>query len=59
MMEELEALDKEAIEKQYVDSYKPPIGMRIMAGGCALILLAGMIAGGVYLFVCIIEKIAR
>jgi hypothetical protein len=58
-MEELESLDKKAIEKQYVDSYKPPKGVLILSGGCAVIILAGLIMGGVYLFVSLLDIIVK
>jgi hypothetical protein len=58
-MEELEALDKKALEQQYVDSYKYSGGQKILAGGCAITVLAGLIIGGTYLFVNLLDIIVK
>lgn len=58
-MEELEALDKEAIEKQYVESYRYTTSQKVMASGCAIIMLIGLIVGAVYLVLSIINAIVK
>ena len=43
-MEELESLDKKALENQYVNSYKYTTSQRVVGGILAFILLCTIIA---------------
>jgi hypothetical protein len=58
-MEELESLDRQALERSYIDSYKYSGGQKIVASGCAIVVLAGLIMGGVYLFVNLLDIIVK
>ena len=58
-MEELESLDQQAIEQQYVASYKYSGGQKLVAGCAVILLVVGMIAGGTFLFVSLINLIIK
>jgi len=58
-MEELEALDKKALEEQYVRSYDYSNEHRTVACLVALIFLAGFVLGTTVLVLCIIDFFSK
>ena len=58
-VEELEALDKKALEQQYIASYQYTPVQRIVAGIVVSLIIIGLTIGGVYLCLSIINAIAK
>ena len=54
-MEELEALDKKAVEKAYIDSYRYSGGQKLMAAIVVIVVICGIIACGTFLFMSLIS----
>ena len=55
MAEEFEALDRKALEQQYVASYHYTIFQRIMAAIVVIVVICGIIACGTFLFMSLIS----
>ena len=58
-VDELEALDKQALEQQYIASYHYTPAQRIIAGIFVLTIVGGLLLGGIYLCLGIIYALAR
>ena len=56
-MEELEALDKKAIETAYVNSYNYTTSQRIVAVIAVLVVILVIIGAGTYLFLNVLNLI--
>lgn len=55
MSEELEYLDQEATEKQYLDSYRYTKGQKLVAGIAVIVVVLALIGAGTYLFMSLIS----
>lgn len=58
-MEELEGLDREAIKKQYQESYEYSKGSTLIVAIAAIIVVLGFIAGFVTILLNFIDIFAR
>jgi len=58
-MEELESLDKQALAKDYIESYQYSTIQKALGCFAAICVLAVLIIGGTYLFVSILDLIVK
>lgn len=58
-VDELEALDKRALEQQYIASYHYTPTQRMVAGVFVVAIIIGLTLGGVYLCLSIINAFVK
>ena len=57
--EELDALDRKALEEEYVNSYTYATTQKVLGCFAAICILAVLIIGGTYLFVSLLDLIVK
>lgn len=58
-MEALTALDKKALEQEYIQSYKYTAGQKLMAAMAVIVFTIGILVAGIYLVLSIINALTK
>jgi len=58
-LDELEALDKQALKQQYIASYHYTPTQRMVAGVFVVAIIIGLVIGGAYLFLSVINAFVK